>query len=178
MGLQDVNQWWSMKISIVKIGPRSERHLVWLVTLRAHNVLSKVQGKTSFHMVVEVEQQDLETSLRRVWHTRKRLSVRGGSNCCGRGDEVIQWPLQHVVRDAHQDYNQLLGDDERGRDDDWFDDVDTQVCSFKRKVRCWIREAAQRAKSSKCSSRSSRSDRGSMNSKKSKGSRVKQLKGI
>ena len=42
--------------------------------------------------------------------------------------------LFKILLDAHQEYNQLLGDDERGRDDDWFDDVDTQVCSFKRKV--------------------------------------------
>ena len=47
---------------------------------------------------------------------------------------------------------------------------DTLACSFKRKVYCWLREAAQRVKSSKCSSRSSRSvsDNGSMDSKKSK----------
>ena len=58
------------------------------------------------------------------------------------------------------------------RDDDWFDDVETQVYSFKRKVHCWLRKDAQRDKSSMCSSRSSRSvsDKGSMNSKKSKDS--------
>ena len=56
---------------------------------------------------MEVEQQDLETSLRRVWHTRKRLRERGEGrlestaslrltvfesehNCCGKGDEAIQ----------------------------------------------------------------------------------------
>ena len=33
-----------------------------------------------------------------------------------------------MLLDAHEEYNQLLGDDERGRDDDWFADVDTQVC--------------------------------------------------
>ena len=77
-----------------------------------------------------------------------------------------------MLLDAHQEYNQLLGDNERDRDDDWFDDVDTQVCSFKRNVHCWLREAAQKAKSSQCSSKSSRStsDKGSVNSKKSKGS--------
>ena len=65
-----------------------------------------------------------------------------------------------------------MGDDERGRDDDWFDYIDNQVCSFKRKMHCWLREAAQRVKSSKRSSRRSRSvaDKGSMNSKKSKDS--------
>ena len=84
--------------------------------------------------------------------------------------------LFKMLLGAHQEFNQLLGDDERGRDDDWFDDVDTQVCSFKRKVHCWLREAAQRVKSSKCSSRSSRSvsDKGSMNSKKSKDSHESQ----
>ena len=30
-----------------------------------------------------------------------------------------------TLLEAHQKYNQLLGDDERGRDDDWFDDVYT-----------------------------------------------------
>ena len=80
--------------------------------------------------------------------------------------------LFKMLLDAHQEYNQLLGDNERDRDDDWFDDVDTQVCSFKRNVHCWLREAAQKAKSSQCSSKSSRStsDKGSVNSKKSKGS--------
>ena len=35
--------------------------------------------------------------------------------------------LLKMLLDAHQEFNQLLGDDERGRDEDWFDDVDTQV---------------------------------------------------
>ena len=54
--------------------------------------------------------------------------------------------LFKMLLDAYQDYNQLLRDDERARDDDWFDDVDTQVCFFKRKVDCWLREAAQRGR--------------------------------
>ena len=80
-----------------------------------------------------------------------------------------------MLLDAHLEYNQLLGDDERDRDDDWFDDADTQVCSFKIKRHCWLREAAQRARSSKCSSRRSRSvsDKGSMkNSPDSRSSRA------
>ena len=55
--------------------------------------------------------------------------------------------LFKMLLDAYQENNQLLGDYEKGRDDNWFDDVDTQVCSFKRKVHCWLRKAAQRAKS-------------------------------
>ena len=80
--------------------------------------------------------------------------------------------LLKMLLDTHQEYNRLLGEDERGRDDDWFDHVGTQVCSFKRKVHCSLREAAERVKSSKCLSRSSTgvSDKGSGNSKKSKDS--------
>ena len=37
---------------------------------------------------------------------------------------------------VHQDYNQLLDDDERMKDDDWFDEIDTRVGFFKRKVLC------------------------------------------
>ena len=33
--------------------------------------------------------------------------------------------LFKMFLDAHQEYNQLLGDDERGRDNDWLDNVDT-----------------------------------------------------
>ena len=86
-------------------------------------------------------------------------------------EEIKQFnDLFKMMLDVHQEYSQLLGNDERGRDDDWFDNVDTQVCSFKRKVHCCLREAAQRAKPSKCSSKSDRSifEKRSVNSKKSK----------
>ena len=55
--------------------------------------------------------------------------------------------LLKMLIDAHQDYNQLLDDDEREKDDDWFDEIDTQACSFKRKVHCWLRETAQKTNS-------------------------------
>ena len=58
-------------------GRRLEIHLACLVTACAHNRLIREQEKLSFHMVVRVEQQDLETSLRRVWHIRKIPSERG-----------------------------------------------------------------------------------------------------
>ena len=44
-----------------------------------------------------------------------------------------------MLTDVHQDYNQLLDHDEREKDDDWFDEIDTQACSFKRRVHCWLR---------------------------------------
>lgn len=56
--------------------------------------------------------------------------------------------LLKMLVDAHQDY-QLLDDDERERDDDWIDETDTQVCPFKRRVYCWLRETVQKTKSAK-----------------------------
>ena len=76
-----------------------------------------------------------------------------------------------MLIDVHQDCNQLLDDDEREKNDDCFDEIDTHACSYERKVHCWLREIAQKA-NSKSSSRSSKSisDRGSGNSRASKNS--------
>ena len=38
-----------------------------------------------------------------------------------------------MLLDVHKEYNQFLKDEEGARDDDWFVDVDTKVCFFKRK---------------------------------------------
>ena len=78
--------------------------------------------------------------------------------------------LLKMLIDVRQDYNQLLDDNERKKDD-WFDEIDTQACFFKRKVHCWLRETAQKT-NSKSSSRSGKSisDKGSGNSRVSKSS--------
>ena len=39
--------------------------------------------------------------------------------------EMKQFNDLSKMLDVHQEYNQLLGEDLRGRDHDWFDDVDT-----------------------------------------------------
>ena len=78
-----------------------------------------------------------------------------------------------MLVDVDQDYNQLLNDDERKKDEDWFEEFDTtQACSSKRKVHFWLRETAQKTNSAKSSSRSSKSisDKGSENSRVSKSS--------
>ena len=38
-----------------------------------------------------------------------------------------------ILLDVHKEYDQFLKDEEGARDDDWFVDVDTKVCFFKRK---------------------------------------------
>ena len=51
--------------------------------------------------------------------------------------------LLKMLIDVYQDYNQLLDDDDEREDDDWFDEIDTQTCSFKRRVYYWLRETVQ-----------------------------------
>ena len=172
MGLQYFSQLWSMRISIGEIGPRSERHLACLVTVHAHNGLSRVQGKLgsegratrSRNLTEKGFACKKETLRERTKKVNRRL-IRKYSTI-----EDLMFSSKRIIAveegmkqfnnlfkmflNAHQEYNRLLADEE---DDHWFDDVDTLVCSFKRKVHCWLREAAQRAKSSKCSPWSSRS---------------------
>ena len=80
--------------------------------------------------------------------------------------------LLKMLIDVHQDYNQLLDADDEREDDDWFDEIDTQTCSFKRRVYYWLRETVQKTNSAKSSLRISKSisDKGSGNSRVSKSS--------
>ena len=83
------------------------------------------------------------------------------------GEEMNQFnDLLKMLIDVHHDYNQLLDDDEREKDGDWFDEIDAQACSFKRKVHFLLRETAQKI-NTKSSSRISKSisDKGSGNSR-------------
>ena len=106
-----------------------------------------------------------------MWHLEDLFC--SSTNQLAVEEEMSQFnDLLKMLIDVHQDYNQLLDDDEREKDDDWFDEIDTQACSFKRKLHCWFRETTQKTNSSKSSSRSGKSisDKGSGNSRVSKSS--------
>ena len=64
--------------------------------------------------------------------------------------------LFKVLLSAHEEYNALLEDEARLKEEEWFDDIDNQVFSFKRKITCWLKNAEEENKS-KSSSRSSKS---------------------
>ena len=53
----------------------------------------------------------------------------------------------------------MLDDDERAGKDDWFDELDNKVFTFKKKIHNWLRSAETERMSSKGSSRSSESRR-------------------
>ena len=85
--------------------------------------------------------------------------------------------LFKMLLKIHEEYSQVLVDDERAGEDDWFDDLDKKVCAFKRKILNWLRSTETERRSSKGSSRSCESGRSksSGSSKKSQSSRAKEL---
>ena len=42
---------------------------------------------------------------------------------------------------VHQEYHSLLEDDEKLADEEWFEEVDERVFTFKHKVYNWLKEA-------------------------------------
>ena len=72
-------------------------------------------------------------------------------------EEMAQFnDLFKMLLSAHEEYNALLEDEARDKKDEWFDEIDNPVFSFKRKITCWLKNAGEENKS-KGSSRSSRS---------------------
>ena len=60
-----------------------------------------------------------------------------------------------MLLNIHEEYSQVLDDDERAGEDDWFDELDNRVFTFKRKTHNLLRSAETERMSSKGSSRSS-----------------------
>ena len=46
-----------------------------------------------------------------------------------------------MMLDVQKSYNSLLPPAEQQKDEDWFDDLDHNVCSFKQTVNSWIKDA-------------------------------------
>ena len=83
-------------------------------------------------------------------------------------EEMAQFnDLFKMLLSAHEEYNALFEDEARNKEDEWFDEIDNQVFSFKRKIACWLKNAEEENRS-KGSSRGSRSSA----SKTSKGSKT------
>ena len=64
-----------------------------------------------------------------------------------------------MLLSIHKEYSQVLDDDKRADENDWFDDLDNKVCTFKRNIHSCLRSAETARKSSKGSSRNSESRR-------------------
>ena len=86
-------------------------------------------------------------------------------------EELAQFnDLFKMLLGIHAEYNALPENEERATDDDWFDDLDSQVCAFKRKTLNWVNSACEEQQSSRHSFRNSRSQ-SSIHSRRSSASR-------
>ena len=85
--------------------------------------------------------------------------------------------LFKMLLKIHEEYSQVLVDDKRAGEEDWFDDLDKKVCAFKRKILNSLRSTETERRSSKGSSRSCESGRSksSGSSRKSHSSRSREL---
>ena len=44
-----------------------------------------------------------------------------------------------MLLNIYEEYSQVLDNDKRAGEDDWFDDLDNKVCTFKRNIHNWLR---------------------------------------
>ena len=84
---------------------------------------------------------------------------------------------------VHQEYNALLPVDVQAKDEDWFDDIEHNMCAFKNKIHHWVKDAEAERKEmnskklvsksgSKKSSHNSSSSKSSSSSRSSRESRA------
>ena len=59
-----------------------------------------------------------------------------------------------VMLDVQKEYHSLLPAEEQERDEEWFDEVDHNICIFKQNIHCWIKDAELERKTSLSSRRS------------------------
>ena len=76
--------------------------------------------------------------------------VRSNKNRIAVQEELAQFnDLLKMLLNIHEEYSQVLDDDEGAGEEDWFDDLDDKVWTFKRKIHNWLRSAAAESRSSK-----------------------------
>ena len=103
------------------------------------------------------KKRKINSRLIRQYGTTEDLLCSSTNKVAVEGQMNLFNDLLKMLIDVNQDHSQLLDDDENEKDGDWFDEIDTQGCSFKRKVHSWLKETAQKNNSAKSSSRSSES---------------------
>ena len=53
-----------------------------------------------------------------------------------------------VMLDVQKEYNSLLLTEEQERDEEWFDEIEHNLCNFKQKFCCWIKDAELESRTS------------------------------
>ena len=85
-------------------------------------------------------------------------------------EELCQFnDLFKMLLSVQEECSGLLHEEKRQQDNEWFDEIDAQAFSFKRKIHAWLREVSEK-QSSRSSSKEGRGNSG-------KSERSKSLKG-
>ena len=132
--------------------------------------------------IMKERRQKLHKRIQRSWNTIEELQL-SERNMAPVKQELAQFnDVYKLFVNLHEELNPMLEDSERAADDEWFEDIDERVCTFKRKTHNWLRVAednqhsrcpSSRSKGSRSSGQSRSS--GSSKSKGSKSSREKEI---
>ena len=132
--------------------------------------------------IMKERRQKLHKRIQRSWNTIEELQL-SERNMAPVQQELAQFnDVYKLFVNLHEELNPMLEDSERAADDEWFEDIDERVCTFKRKTHNWLRVAednqhsrcpSSRSKGSRSSGQSRSS--GSSKSKGSKSSREKEI---
>ena len=152
----------------------SEVHQRDVVSRRKKKLTEKMRG---FQLdKLERKQSNLHRMMKRKTNTVQDM-LYSFKNTEAVREQLHQFDdIFKMMLDVQKSYNSLLPPAEQQRDEEWFDDLDHNICSFKQRVYSWIKDAGaekQAQLSSKQSvsttasfqSRSSRTSSGKANSR-------------
>ena len=104
--------------------------------------------------IMKERRQKLHKRIQRSWNTIEELQL-SERNMAPVQQELAQFnDVYKLFVNLHEELNPRLEDSERAADDEWFEDIDERVCTFKRKTHNWQRVAEDNQHSRCPSSRS------------------------
>ena len=122
--------------------------------------------------IMKERRQKLHKRTQRSWNTIEELEL-SERNMAPVQQELAQFnDVYKLFVNLHEELNPMLEDSERAADDEWFEDIDERVCTFKRKTHNWLR-VAEDNQHSRCPSSRSKGSRSSGQSRSSGSSKSK-----
>ena len=125
------------------------RSLAGSIDSKAHR--GDVVGRRNKQLTEKMREFQLD-ELERKWSNLHRKMIRKTNTVQDmlylfKNTEAVREQLHQfdyifrMMLDVQKSYNSLLTPAEQQRDEDWFDDLDHNVCSFKQNVNSWIKDA-------------------------------------
>ena len=117
----------------------SEAHQEDVVSRRKKKLTEKIR---EFQLdELEIKQSNLHRKMTRKTSTVEDM-LYSFKNTEAVREQLHQFDdIFKMMLDVQKSYNSLLPPAEQQRDEEWFDDLDHNVCSFKQRVHSWIKDA-------------------------------------